>query len=80
MPSMDDPLIAPRWAEARQGPVMCAVLRRSGRVRHTREHRHVRGQLLGTETGLLTVQAARHRWIVPASMCLVVRLRTPRRY
>jgi len=64
---MDDPLIAPRWAEACQGPVMCAVLRRSGRVRHTREHRHARGQLLGTEAGLLTVQAARHRWIVPAS-------------
>ena len=74
---MDELLIAPRWAESSDGPILCAVVRRSGRARQTREHRHARGQLLGTEAGLLTVQAARHRWIVPASHAVWVPPHTP---
>lgn len=60
-------MIAQRWADAREGPVMGAVVHRGARVRRTTAHCHARGQLLGTEAGLVTVQAAGHHRVVPAS-------------
>lgn len=45
---------------------LLAVRQRSAAVRHTRAHRHARGQLLGTDSGLLSVEAGNSRWAVSA--------------
>ncbi len=61
------PLISPLLAGSEDGPAVLAVARQSGEQRATPTHRHARGQLLGASQGLLTVEAGRHRWVVPAT-------------
>lgn len=43
------------------------MIRQSGVIRETSHHHHARGQLLGAEHGLLTVNAGHCRWVVPAT-------------
>ncbi|ARU03367.1 AraC family transcriptional regulator [Comamonas serinivorans] len=64
---MPDPMVLPSQAADPRGPLLRAVVRRSGAVRVTRRHRHARGQLLGAEQGLLSVDAGSRRWVVPAT-------------
>ncbi|AKC78202.1 AraC family transcriptional regulator [Xanthomonas arboricola] len=64
---MQSSLISPAKATATDGPLVVAVIRQSGDVRATRRHRHARGQLLGAVHGLLSVDAASSRWVVPAT-------------
>lgn len=64
---MQDPLISLALASAVDGASLFAVTRQSGTVRATRSHRHARGQLLGAEAGLLSVDAGGSRWVVPAT-------------
>lgn len=59
-------MIPPAQAADARGPLLLAVVRRSGAVRVTRRHRHTRGQLFGSEQGLLSVDADSSRWVVPA--------------
>ncbi|EPO1076554.1 AraC family ligand binding domain-containing protein [Cronobacter sakazakii] len=54
-----------------------AVLRRSGAIRETPLHQHARGQLLGAEQGLLTVDAGNARWVVPATHAVWIPPATP---
>lgn len=64
---MIDSIIPLSLASSDEGPVLFAVIRRSGVVRETPRHHHARGQLLGAEHGLLTVDAGNCRWVVPAT-------------
>ncbi len=64
---MSDSMISPAQASAAGGPLLLAVMSRSGTVRVTRRHRHARGQLLGAVQGLLSVDAGSSRWVVPAT-------------
>lgn len=64
---MQDPLIPLALASSVDGASLFAVTRQSGTVRATRSHRHARGQLLGAEAGLLSVDAGGSRWVVPAT-------------
>ncbi|QTD44105.1 AraC family transcriptional regulator [Ottowia testudinis] len=64
---MSDPMIPPAQTADARGPLLLAVVRRSGAVRVTRRHRHARGQLLGAAQGLLSVNAGGSRWVVPAT-------------
>lgn len=63
---MLDTVISPDLAAAAGGPVLLAVMRRSGTVRVTDSHRHARGQLIGATEGLLSIDAGSSRWVVPA--------------
>jgi len=64
---MTAPLIPPDTASSAEGPPVLAVTVREGTVRATRPHRHARGQLFGATQGLLSVDAGRSRWVVPAT-------------
>ncbi|WP_368678945.1 helix-turn-helix transcriptional regulator [Dickeya oryzae] len=64
---MTDPLIPLTLASSAEGPALFVVVRHSGVIRETALHHHARGQLIGAEHGLLTVDAGNHRWIVPAT-------------
>lgn len=64
---MIDPLIPLSQASSDEGPAIFAVVRQSGVIRETPRHHHARGQLLGAEHGLLTVEAGNCRWVVPAT-------------
>lgn len=64
---MTDPLIPLSLASSDEGPALFAVTSHSGVVRETPLHHHARGQLLGAEHGLLTVDAGNGRWVVPAT-------------
>lgn len=64
---MTDPLIPLSLASSDEGPALFSVIRQSGVMRETPRHHHARGQLLGAEHGLLTVDAGTCRWVVPAT-------------
>jgi len=64
---MNDPLLPLSLAASDEGPALFAVISQSGVVRETPSHNHARGQLLGAEHGLLTVDAGNCRWVVPAT-------------
>ncbi len=64
---MGQPMIAPSMAQAEDGPVIVTAVLEDKALRHTRRHRHARGQLLGASHGLLSVQAMDHLWVVPAT-------------
>ncbi|MDQ7990912.1 MAG: helix-turn-helix transcriptional regulator [Candidatus Dactylopiibacterium sp.] len=64
---MSAPLTSPGRTRALDSPLLFAVARESGDLRATRPHRHARGQLLGAERGLLSVDADHFRWVVPAT-------------
>ncbi|MDD1483884.1 AraC family transcriptional regulator [Burkholderia thailandensis] len=61
------PVVPPALTQSAGGPLLHAALLRSADVRVTRSHRHARGQLFGALAGLLSVDAAHHRWVVPAT-------------
>jgi len=56
-----------KYIDDEQGPVLVATARRDGNIRTTAPHHHRRGQLFGAMRGLLTVDAGRSRWVVPAT-------------
>lgn len=64
---MIDPLIPLSLASSAEEPGLLVVIRQSDVIRETPRHHHARGQLLGAERGLLTVDAGNCRWVVPAT-------------
>ena len=64
---MTAPLIPLSQASSGEEPALFAVIRRTEVIRETPRHHHARGQLLGAENGLLTVDAGDYRWVVPAT-------------
>ncbi|MBV6665068.1 helix-turn-helix transcriptional regulator [Pseudomonas yamanorum] len=64
---MSPTLVSPQLANAIGGPLLVATLRSSPVERATAPHQHARGQLLGAQRGLLSVQAAHQHWVVPAT-------------
>ncbi|WP_272844546.1 AraC family transcriptional regulator [Pantoea ananatis] len=64
---MTDPLISLSRAHSSDGPTLIVAARQSDAIRETPRHRHIRGQLLGAEHGLLTIDAEDCRWVVPAT-------------
>lgn len=67
MPIVMHPLIPAALASAADGSPVLAVVVQDGAVRVTPRHRHGRGQLFGAVRGLLSVDAGRSRWVVPAT-------------
>lgn len=74
---MNEPLIPYSLASDKEGPILWAVMRQSDAVRETPRHQHARGQLLGAERGLLTVDAGSSRWVVPATHAVWIPPDTP---
>lgn len=74
---MNQPLIPYALAGEIAGPTIWAVMRQSDAMRETPRHHHARGQLLGAEHGLLTVDAGRSRWVVPATHAVWIPPDTP---
>lgn len=64
---MASTLVSAQLANATGGPLLVATLRSSPVARTTALHQHARGQLLGAQRGLLSVQAAHQHWVVPAT-------------
>ncbi|WP_411828249.1 AraC family ligand binding domain-containing protein [Leclercia adecarboxylata] len=64
---MNDPLIPFARALSSDGPTLIVAARQSAAIRETPRHHHIRGQLLGAEHGLLTIDAENCRWVVPAT-------------
>lgn len=64
---MAEPLISIEQAQSNAGPLVIASVLDSPIERTSAPHRHARGQLLGARRGLLTVEAADHHWVVPAT-------------
>ncbi len=64
---MTDPLIPFAQTSSSDGPLLIVAARQSDAVRETPQHHHLRGQLLGAEHGLLTIDAGNCRWVVPAT-------------
>jgi AraC-like DNA-binding protein len=60
-----DPLIDPETAEG-GGEALVAVVRDDATARHTAEHSHARGQLIGAMRGLMTLRTETGQWVVPA--------------
>ena len=61
------PLIPLSLASSDEEPVLFVVIRQTGVMLETPRHHHARGQLIGAEHGLLTVDAGDYRWVVPAT-------------
>ena len=74
---LNQPLIPYALAGEIAGPTIWAVMRQSDAMRETPRHHHARGQLLGAEHGLLTVDAGRSRWVVPATHAVWIPPDTP---
>ncbi|KGT93328.1 AraC family transcriptional regulator [Erwinia typographi] len=64
---MTEPLLPLALASSAKGPPLFVVIRQSGAIRETPRHHHARGQLLGAEHGLISVDAGSSRWVVPAT-------------
>ena len=64
---MTTPLIAAELAQSSTAARVIAVTRDSPVERQSAMHQHARGQLLGARRGLLSVDAADHHWVVPAT-------------
>lgn len=64
---MSEPLIPWALASSIDGPPLFAVMRRTDAPRVMPRHSHARGQLMGTERGLLSVEADGNCWVVPAT-------------
>ncbi|WP_253429775.1 AraC family transcriptional regulator [Pseudomonas migulae] len=60
-------LIPVEKAQSSTGPLVIVSVLNSPIERTRAPHRHARGQLLGARRGLLTVEAADHHWVVPAT-------------
>lgn len=64
---MTESIISLSKANSSYEPAMFVVRRQSDALRQTPLHCHARGQLLGAENGLLTIDAGDYRWVVPAT-------------
>lgn len=64
---MSTPLLPLAKLNAADGPLLHAVELTSDDTRVTDAHRHARGQLFGTATGLLSVGTEHSQWVVPAT-------------
>lgn len=64
---MSTPLLPLATLHAADGPLLHAVELTSDNTRMTAAHRHARGQLFGTVTGLLSVGTEHSQWVVPAT-------------
>lgn len=63
---MADLTLDPAALDTSEGPIIIAVTGREDREHAMGPHRHVRGQLLGSLRGLLSVGVEEGVWIVPA--------------
>lgn len=61
------PIISPELASSADGPFIVSVSKQSHQARVTDNHCHSRGQLLGAIQGLISVDAGKCRWVVPAT-------------
>lgn len=64
---MVKPLISTELAQSSTAARVIAVTLDSPVERQSALHQHARGQLLGARRGLLSVDAADHHWVVPAT-------------
>jgi AraC-like DNA-binding protein len=64
---MVKPLISTELAQSSTAASVLAVTLDSPVERQRALHQHARGQLLGARRGLLSVDAADHHWVVPAT-------------
>lgn len=64
---MVKPLISTELAQSSTAARVIAVTQNSPVERQSALHQHARGQLLGARRGLLSVDAADHHWVVPAT-------------
>jgi AraC-like DNA-binding protein len=62
---MTDFLIDPIRLKSDSEPVLLIARRDQTEERHTKRHRHARGQLLGTLKGLVSIDTDQGRWLVP---------------
>jgi len=60
-------MIDPQQADCLEGPLLIAAHQQHHAVRMTERHHHLRGQLLGASHGLLAVETAECKWVVPAT-------------
>ena len=67
---MINPLISAERAQSSTGPRVITSVLNSHIERTSAPHRHARGQLLGARRGLLSVEAADHQWVVPATQAV----------
>lgn len=68
MPSK--PLLPPQQVQSTGGRWLYAVDQTSPSARETAPHSHARGQLFGTDAGVLTAQTEQGRWVVPAGQAV----------
>jgi AraC-like DNA-binding protein len=61
------PLLSLPRVQSTEGRWLHAVDHVSASPRATAPHRHARGQLFGTDAGVLTLQTGDGRWVVPAA-------------
>lgn len=64
------PIIPKHLADSPLGPVVLSSLLEKGPPRYTTPHIHSRGQLLGTSTGMLSVDVGHHQWVVLPSLAV----------
>jgi AraC-like DNA-binding protein len=62
---MPDFLVDPLRLRSPDEPVILVAIRRQAEVRLTARHSHIRGQLLGTLQGVVTIGTDRGRWLIP---------------
>lgn len=60
-------LISSALASSSEGPRVVVAVRHSESLRVTQRHCHTRGQLLGSSSGLVTVDTDYGQWVVPAT-------------
>ncbi|VVO18815.1 AraC family transcriptional regulator [Pseudomonas fluorescens] len=64
---MIEPLVNPSLMQSPSGPLLFVAVQNAAIERVTAAHRHARGQLLGAQRGLLSVEVAHSHWVVPAT-------------
>lgn len=62
---MTSPLISINDASLIKGPIILPTQRVNDDVRITSSHSHTRGQLIGTRSGLLSIESLNKKWVVP---------------
>jgi len=67
MQAKSQPLLDPARTDSETGPDVIAVHCSMDDIRNTPSHRHARGQLIGALGGLLTIDTAEGRMVVPPS-------------
>ncbi|GHB06862.1 AraC family transcriptional regulator [Salinicola rhizosphaerae] len=64
------PIIPQHLADSSQGPIVLSSCIEKGPPRYTTPYIHSRGQLLGTNTGMLSVDVGHHQWVVLPSLAV----------